>query len=160
MKTLNIYKVLALVAILGIAPIASVMAAPNAPGSDVNKLLAQLRQVTDKYHDVAAAEADGYIQASPFVPNMGYHYVDYALVSNQTPDPLKPQIILYDSKKHMVGVEYFVLYTGQPAPVLFGQTMNGPDLTEPDLPPHYDFHVYLWKGNPDGIFADYNPNVK
>ena len=69
----------------------------------------------------------------------------------------------------MVGVEYFEPYLGlaADAPTLFGRTFEGPMDAEhrppghPDYsgPDHYDLHVWLWQGNPDGIFAEFNPNV-
>lgn len=39
------------------------------------KELAQLRRATVRNQDVAWAEGDGYHRASPFVPQMGFHYV-------------------------------------------------------------------------------------
>ncbi|PTL38266.1 hypothetical protein [Alkalicoccus saliphilus] len=44
-------------------------------GSDVNKHLAEVKQVTAKYHNVENAIADGYKEGSPCVPYMGIHYV-------------------------------------------------------------------------------------
>jgi hypothetical protein len=28
------------------------------------------------------------------------------------------------------------------------------------MPIHYDLHAYLWQGNPDGVLATFNPNVR
>jgi len=48
-----------------------------------------------------------------------------------------------------------------PAPTIFGQMMNGPmPGHEPGMPWHYDFHVWLWQANPNGIFEEYNPNIR
>lgn len=30
----------------------------------------------------------------------------------------------------------------------------------PGMPWHYDLHAYIWQGNPDGIFEEWNPTVK
>jgi len=169
----------------------AVMAAPQAPGSDVNRLLAQARQATDKYHDVSVALADGYIPASPCEPEMGIHYVNFALASDLLVNELTPEILLYVPDEEigfrLVGVEYFMAaigtvtfpngttYTGPwwemdlppgwvwfTTPTLYGQSMDGP--MEPHvlglMPWHYDFHVYLWQANPDGIFEEWNPTVK
>jgi hypothetical protein len=27
------------------------------------------------------------------------------------------------------------------------------------MPEHYDLHVWLWKHNPEGMFAQFNPRV-
>ncbi|MBI2852278.1 MAG: hypothetical protein HYX84_04150 [Chloroflexi bacterium] len=145
-----------------------------APGKvtdkDTLKLLAEVRQATDKYHDVSVALAEGYTDDPlgtgplPCEPAMGIHYVDLELASDLDVDEMTPEILLYeptDEGDKLVGVEYFVAFVGQPAPVLFGRPMNGPMAPhEPGMPPHYDLHVYLWEGNPDGVFAEFNPNVK
>ncbi len=31
---------------------------------------------------------------------------------------------------------------------------------DPQMPRHYDLHVWLWQANPAGIFAPFNPNVR
>jgi hypothetical protein len=30
----------------------------------------------------------------------------------------------------------------------------------PNEPEHYDLHAWVWHANPDGVFAEFNPNVK
>jgi hypothetical protein len=30
----------------------------------------------------------------------------------------------------------------------------------PGMTTHYDLHVWLWKHNPTGMFAEWNPNVR
>ncbi len=146
-----------------------VMAAPGGvTDKDALKDLAAARQATDKYHDVSVALADGYVPVSPCVEvpglgGMGIHYAKFSLMDPFV-DPLTPEVLLYvptDGGLKLVGVEYFAVDVAQPAPVLFGQTMNGPmPGHEPPQPDHYDLHVWLWQGNPDGIFGDFNPNVR
>lgn len=142
---------------------------------DVNKGLAQVRQATAKYHDVGTAIADGYLPtehciAAPGVGGMGYHYINPALISDPSVDPLKPEVLLYAPKKNgelkLVGVEYFVvdadqdLTTDEDRPDLFGVPFYGPmEGHEPGMPVHYDLHAWIFKGNPDGVFADFNPRV-
>jgi len=70
----------------------------------------------------------------------------------------------------LVGVEYFmgigapgasVPENPPPAPILFGRAFDGPMLGhDPEMPPHYDMHVWLWEANSSGIFEMFNPSVK
>jgi hypothetical protein len=154
----------------------------------VLKDLAAAREATAKYHDVDVAIADGY-GISPFAPcvsspagGMGFHYTNGALVADPSVDVLTPEILLYIPTKNggrrLVGVEYFlgvgpVWVPGNPpppepvnpppAPVIFGQEMgHHGELMEPHAPGqpwHYDLHVWLWEGNPDGMFEEFNRNV-
>jgi hypothetical protein len=65
----------------------------------------------------------------------------------------------------MSGVEYVVLTEAWDAnhdapPVLMGQLFNyngAPNRY--GLPAFYELHVWAWKHNPDGMFANWNPNV-
>ncbi len=161
------------------------MAAPGSTDSQTAKLLAQVRQATDKYHDVNAALADGYVPASPCEDQMGIHDVNFALASDLVVNELQPEIMLYvpnDDGMKLVGFEYFMVaigtngtYTGPwfgmtlpagwvwltSAPTLYGHPMDGPMAPHaPGMPWHYDFHVYLWQANPDGVFEEWNPTVK
>ena len=36
----------------------------------------KVEKATEKYQDVKNAERDGYVLASPYVPQMGYHYAN------------------------------------------------------------------------------------
>lgn len=147
---------------------------------DVQTQLAQVRQVTDKYHDVNVAFAEGFINFNPRCESsaaggMGYHF---GLPSrlNAPPSMLEPALLLYNGDGsggfQLVGVEYFqaVIQDGrpyfgdgrdlrpQPAPTMFGQTFNGPMPGHtPDMPWHWDLHVWVWQANPAGTFAQWNP---
>ena len=53
------------------------------------------------------------------------------------------------------------LDTNDDQPSLFEMPFDGPMLGhEPGMPKHYDLHVWLYKHNPAGIFAAYNPRVE
>jgi hypothetical protein len=44
--------------------------------------------------------------------------------------------------------------------VLLGQPFDGPMPGHgPDMPIHYDLHVWTHKANPAGVFAPFNPKV-
>lgn len=142
-----------------------------APGDvtdpDALKALTAARQATAKYHDVSVAEADGYSSTPMCVEDperggMGIHYMNFSLF-DETVDPLTPEGLLYaptDEGLRLVGVVYVVVDTGQPRPTLFGQPMIGPMPGDGPMPSHYHLHAWLWQGNPAGIFADFNPNVR
>lgn len=144
--------------------------------------LAQVRQATTKYHDVEAAIADGYVPVGPFVPGMGFHYVNAALLADGF-DLTAPEVLLYaptgEGGVGLVGVEYSVV---GPVPAGFSgsddhwelheASCHYIDLTEElcatpaDADPaktlefwHPDFqilHVWVWKGNPEGVFHHTN----
>ncbi len=127
----------------------------SATDPDVQKELSSARRATAKYLDVSVAEADGYVSRLHCVENMGVHYVNSSLQGNFEVDPLTPQVLLYiptkNGKMRLLGAEYTQAITDpddpRESPILFGQKF------------HVSLHVYLWEGNPDGIFEEYNPNV-
>jgi hypothetical protein len=73
----------------------------------------QARAVVDQLPTVAAAEAAGYHQSTPFVPCIGAHYTNVSLVPGF--DPLKPSELLFDGTQpdsKIVGLSYLVLHPG------------------------------------------------
>ncbi len=45
-------------------------------------------------------------------------------------------------------------------PTLFGQPFDGPMAGHnPQMPWHYELHVWAWEANPSGLFSSWNPNV-
>jgi hypothetical protein len=143
----------------------------------VLKELAQVRQATAKYQDVNVALADGFIAtpncvSDPKLGGMGIHYINPARLMDPAVNILEPEILLYsqtaDGMK-LLGVEYMFAigapdtHVPNPAPlspVIFGRSLDGPmEQHEPGQPPHYDLHVWIWKANPAGIFAMFNPKV-
>lgn len=99
---------------------------------------------------------------------MGVHYANGELVGDGALDAQHPEALLYETKngkQQLVGVEYVVLADAwnsshQMPPVLMGQLFNL--VGTPNrygLPAFYELHVWAWKDNPDGMFADWNPKV-
>jgi hypothetical protein len=145
--------------------------------------LAKTKAALAKYESVDAAKADGYTMASPctFFPGgagnassdqggMGIHFMNDAIVKSGKNIPTKPPILVYapaaGGALQLVAVEYFKADADQNAktdpdrPSLFGRAFDGPMLGHsPGMPIHYDLHVWLWKHNPSGIFAPWNPDV-
>jgi hypothetical protein len=145
------------------ATAASAAAAPSAGHSD----LAAVRAATAKYHDVAVAEAAGYIpvsgcEAEPGVGVMGIHYLNPKLASDPVIDPTQPEVLLYlptDGGLQLVGVEYFVAADAvTERPTVLGYPFEGPMAGHsPGMPTHYDKHLWIWRHNPDGVGSPWNP---
>ena len=164
-------------------------AALAAPGVQGGASFAEVRQATAKFQTPADAIAAGYVPVSaceslPGVGGMGVHYLNPALAADLRIDPLAPEVLLFapagDSWR-LVGVEYFSVALAMtesgpapwfgaappplgfvnPAPSVLGQTFNGPMAGHnAQMPWHYDLHVWIWQGNPSGIFESWNPTVR
>src|SRR5258708_25923292 len=63
--------------------------------------LNRAQSATEKYQDVRAAEADGYRVFGPYVPGMGFHYVNTQL-SRAGFDTEGPPILLYEKHDETV----------------------------------------------------------
>jgi hypothetical protein len=99
---------------------------------------------------------------------MGIHFANGGLVGDNALDAPHPEALLYepkDGKLQLLGVEYIVIAEGwnaahQTPPVLMGQLFNY--VGAPNrygLPAFYELHVWAWKSNPAGMFADWNGRV-
>lgn len=130
------------------------------------------RALLARYADPVLAVHDGYLSSMVCVEfpegGMGVHFINMQTIG-PTPDPNKPQVLIYEpigDSLRLAAVEWFVpLATGiTAAPVLFGETFDGPmDGHHPVMPHelrHYDLHVWLFKHNPRGMFVAVNPDVK
>lgn len=133
--------------------------------------LKKVRANLAKYQDVSAAEADGYVSLEECVASpeggMGVHYLNKNLVGST--DPAKPTVLQYqpvDGGMKLVGAEWLVMkdMAGGHHPHMFGRKFAGPmPGHEPAMPKeavHYDLHAWLFVDAPNGVFADFNPNVK
>jgi len=144
--------------------------------------LQKVREALDKYQDPIVAVHDGYFSTvgcveypKPGAPGqvpyprggMGVHFFNVGLMGKL--DPLKPQVLVYEpvgGKLRLVAAEYFVPLSPEvkERPQLLGRAFDGPMEGHHPLMPHelrhYDLHVWLWKKNPEGLFAPTNPDVK
>ncbi len=156
------------------ATVAALSAVPPAAFALPEDDLQAAKAATARYHSIGQAERDGYVLGSPCTSSpaggMGFHYENHALMSDPAVDPTQPEILLYapgpGGRLQLVGIEYWKADADQnPAtssdrPTLFGQPFNGPmPGHHPGMPVHYDLHVWLWQGNPAGMFAPFNPTV-
>jgi hypothetical protein len=125
----------------------------------------RVRTVAARLGDVHAALAEGYT-ALPCASgmesgSMGIHYVNPAYLADDALDLSRPEAVMYepqpDGSLQLVGAEY-ITFKG-PAN-LGGHLFNF--VTAPNrygLDPYYELHVWAWRPNPRGPFADMNPDV-
>lgn len=147
--------------------------------SEVSRDLAMLRKATAKFHRISVAEKLGYELGSgrddipitgcivnpidPEIGAMGYHWFDRDAIDDEV-DPLRPEGLVYapteNGKLRLVAVEWVVSKPAWDAnnpepPFVMGQELH-------ELNPAlgwYVLHAWIWKYNPSGVFADWNPNV-
>ena len=141
----------------------------------VSAFIKIVRDSTERFKDVSAAEREGYVLQFGCVSGsdsgaMGLHYVNGALVASGVIDATRPQIVIYeptgDGSLKLIGADYLVL-----ADMWNAQHPNGPPqlmgqlfhyFESPNrfgLPAFYTLHVWAWKDNPNGAFVNWHPNV-
>jgi hypothetical protein len=92
---------------------------------------------------------------------MGFHYGNVGLMDGSVQAD-EPELLLYEPEKNgrlrLVAVEYIIPYTehsrGATPPVLFGQEFKQNDMFQ-----LWGLHAWVWKHNPSGMFANWNPTV-
>jgi hypothetical protein len=136
--------------------------------ASVRRDVETLRTATSRFQDLAAAEAAGYPTKLPkciadsTMGGMGHHMIDRKLF-DATLDIAHPEMLVYapsaGGKIELAAVEYVVPYRARPAtekpPRLFGQEFKRYDEFN-----YWALHVWAWKKNDAGLFADWNPAVK
>jgi hypothetical protein len=139
-------------------------------------LLQKVREATGRFKDVRQAEYEQYALtfgcvSGPDKGAMGLHYVNFALVGTGVIDPARPQIVLYEptpgGRPKLTGADFLVdavqwdsdpKHTGPPE--LMGQLFHYFEAPNRfGLKPFYTLHVWAWKDNPSGAFANWNPDV-
>jgi hypothetical protein len=147
----------------GISALSAVIASAQAGGA--TPLADSVRAALDRFKDASVATEEAYAPG-PCVNGqmggaMGIHYVNSDYLKDDAIDLAHPEALIYeptaDGKLALVGVEY-ITFKG-PA-VLEGQlfSFNGAP-NRYGLDPFYELHVWAWKANPTGTFADWNPDV-
>jgi hypothetical protein len=151
---------------MGLALLSSlVIGSASAADSGRNSLADHVRDANSRFKDVKVAVAEGYspIPCTSGIDGgaMGVHFVNGEYLKDEVPDIKRPQAVMYeplpDGKMELVAVEYIAskgpaslegqLFSFTGAPNRYG------------LGPFYELHVWAWKENPRGAFADMNPNV-
>ena len=173
-RTARLLALLALLGACGKAPTASTttaasraQAASRGGDADLAKDLATLRRVTAPFHNFEKAKEAEWSEkitscmADPTAGGMGFHYGNVGLI-NGTVQVDQPELLLYEPEKNgrlrLVAVEYIIPYTfhsrSAEPPVLFGQQFKQNDTFQ-----LWGLHVWVWKENPSGMFASWNPRV-
>jgi hypothetical protein len=139
------------------------------------------RQATRRFRSLATAEKAGYglfkdkngiaCIAMPPMGAMGVHYVDGTLVGTPAVLLRHPEALVYAPERghlRLAALEYVVLKStwdqahgmNAPRPRLYGHRFN---ITRAPnrygLPTFYSLHAWIWKHNPAGMFAMWNPSV-
>ena len=129
------------------------------------RALAALRRATARYHDLNAATDDGFVflhgcESRPDEGPVGAVYVHPGRLDGVI-DPREPEALIYEpgenGRARLVGVELAVPYaawTNAQPPEFLGATFQPED--EFGV---WGLHVWLWRQNPEGLFAESNPRV-
>ena len=143
----------------------SLFAAGTALAAGGNPLADAVRTANDRFKDVSVATKEGYspipCDSSPAGGGMGIHYVNGAYLKDTSLDIARPQALMYepmpDGKLVLIAAEY-ITFKG-PAN-LEGHLMNFNSAPNSyGLDAFYEIHVWAWKTNSRGTFADDNPEV-
>ena len=135
--------------------------------SEKNKGIATLRRATARYHDVSAAIDDGFDTILPCQENpegkggLGIPYINMDRVNDGHIDLENPDVLFYEPQKNgklrLIGAEPVVpieLWSKEERPSLFGVEFHRND--EAGL---FGLHMWVWKHNPDGVFAFWHSDV-
>lgn len=137
--------------------------AKSSAGETAN-VFATLRRVTARYHNIDAALADGFVLLHPCEVRgdegpVGAVYAHFGRVLDGVIDPALPDALIYEPSANgmlkLVGVEFAQPYPFAPqAPTFLGETFQAED--EFGV---WALHVWVWRHNPEGMFAESNPGV-
>lgn len=163
------------ISVLAIAGAVGTAVASAGNDADEGRNLTDVRAATAPLANLDVAIAAGYgpvkgCAQNPGVGGMGQHYAKGELVGDPALNPLRPEILVFeprgDGSYRLVAVEYIVLKAdwekAHPGttPRLYDKSLalvTAPNAYE--LPDFYELHLWLWKSNPLGLFADWNPRV-
>lgn len=156
------------------AGLLAALLSPPVPAQTARPLVDAVRAATAPFLHLSTAKAAGYAKllgcaSGPDTGAMGIHYANVGLVADGVLDARHPEVLMYepmpDGTRRLLGVEFVVIAeawdaTHDAAPVLKGQLFHYEDSPNRyGLPPFYALHVWAWKHNPKGTFADWNPDV-
>ena len=163
-----------------------ILAVATVAASQGKASLADARDATAEFHDFDAATAAGYTARVADLAGitcidsaagaMGVHYLNPTLIPElfdptavPSLDATRPELLVYEpvsnGKLRLVALEYLTLKarwdaTHDAPPSLFGHrfdtTLAG---NRYGLPDFYSLHAWIWKNNPAGMFAMWNPDV-
>lgn len=146
--------------------LALAVAVPAAQNASIEQDVKRIRAATERFGTLEAAVEAGYPRTvtqcvdNPPEGGMGYHHIHSGLLDARI-ELERPEILVYeraaDGGYALVGVEYAVpldAWTSDVPPMVMGQPLK----RAPSLGLWY-LHVWVWRPNPKGLFADWNPDV-
>ena len=172
--TVSILAALALAIMLPLRGLAQGNHSHTVAARQPGALVKIVRESTERFRDVAVAEAEGYALqfgcvSGPDYGAMGLHYVNFPLVTDGELDPTRPEIVIYEPAANgsvrLIGADYLVLAdawnaTHTSAPELGGQLLHYFEAPNRfGLPAFYTLHVWAWKDNPTGMFVNWHTGV-
>lgn len=132
--------------------------------ADGNKDLATIRAATARYHDLTVALQEGFVLLHPCEVRdegpVGEVYVNFTRLLDGVIDPQTPDALVYEpgragGRPKLVAAEFAIPYAMvQDAPQFQGATFQNED--EFGV---YGLHVWVWRENPNGMFAETNPRL-
>jgi hypothetical protein len=178
--TKRVYSVIAVLSLVSLGParaLAQTASHHHEAGDQRSRpgdFVKVVRESTERFRDVAVAEAEGYALqfgcvSGSDVGAMGMHFVNGALVGDGALDATRPEIVIYEpmanGRLRLIGADYLVLADAWHAnhaapPELMGQLFHL--FESPNrfgLPAFYTLHVWAWKDNPSGTFVNWHPRV-
>ena len=144
------------------------MASAKAKTETLDAQLKKVRKAAMRFHSFEQAKKAGYadpypFNPSPYVPNMGFHYINVGLIDGEF-DMEKPEILLYvpneQGQLKLVGVEYAIpqAISSTPPEGFIGDNDHW-HLNPNVAGGSWTLHAWVVMDNPDGVFAEFNPNV-
>ena len=135
------------------------------PGVDTDGVIATLQRVTARYHDLDVAKSEGFVllhecESRPNEGPVGIVYVNPGRLMDGKIDPELPDALIYEPSRNsgprLVGAEFAIPYAlaGNIAPTFLGATFQNEE--EFGV---FALHAWIWRTNPDGLFAETNPKV-
>jgi len=157
---------------------AGAVSQPHKPTREESAVISAVRDATARFKGVTSVDGpgEGYelnfgcVSGGDFGA-MGLHYVNMTLVGDGEIKVNEPEIILFEPTPgggiRITGADYLVPVAAWEAnpdhkgpPTLMGQLFHL--FESPNrfgLDPFYTLHVWAWKDNPNGAFANWNPDV-
>ncbi|MGD8710257.1 MAG: hypothetical protein PVF40_07715 [Ectothiorhodospiraceae bacterium] len=129
------------------------------------------RKATAKYADLQVALNEGFqvlFECTSHADRgaMGVHYVHPGRMDGKL-TLTEPEVLMYepqaDGTMQLVGVEHIVpesaWHSAEPPRFLGRALQRKTAVGVHPVDPFYEIHVWHWRRNPQGIFADWNPEV-
>lgn len=131
----------------------------------VERLVETLLRVTARYHNIEIAKRDNFVLLHDCETRLndepvGTVYVNMNRLTDGVINPEVPDALIYEPTAKgltLVGVEFaipFTQWTQPQPPQLLGTTFQRED--EFGV---FALHAWVWRSNPNGLFAETNPRV-